>query len=115
MESDGIYLRYYVGHVGQFGHESLEFEFRPDGLLRYSNNTRYRREGRINKQVYVSKAVLNELKRIVQLSEVMKENDSHWPYPDRQGRQELEIVLGKEHISFSTTKIGTVSELDRTE
>lgn len=30
MESD-FYLRYYVGHKGKFGHEFLEFEFRPDG------------------------------------------------------------------------------------
>ena len=26
-----FYLRYYVGHKGKFGHEFLEFEFRPDG------------------------------------------------------------------------------------
>lgn len=30
MASD-FYLRYYVGHKGKFGHEFLEFEFRPDG------------------------------------------------------------------------------------
>lgn len=27
-----FYLRYYVGHKGKFGHEFLEFEFRPEGL-----------------------------------------------------------------------------------
>lgn len=26
-----FYLRYYTGHKGKFGHEFLEFEFRPDG------------------------------------------------------------------------------------
>ena len=26
-----FYIRYYVGHKGKFGHEFLEFEFRPDG------------------------------------------------------------------------------------
>ena len=26
-----------VGHKGKFGHEFLEFEFRPDGKLRYAN------------------------------------------------------------------------------
>jgi hypothetical protein len=31
-----FYLRYYVGHKGKFGHEFLEFEFRPDGKLRYA-------------------------------------------------------------------------------
>ena len=33
--SNDFYLRYYVGHKGKFGHEFLEFEFRPDGKLRY--------------------------------------------------------------------------------
>ena len=27
-----FYVRYYVGHKGKFGHEFLEFEFRPDGM-----------------------------------------------------------------------------------
>ncbi len=31
-----FYLRYYVGHKGRFGHEFLEFEFRPDGQVRVS-------------------------------------------------------------------------------
>ena len=29
--ADDFYVRYYVGHKGKFGHEFLEFEFRPDG------------------------------------------------------------------------------------
>lgn len=29
--SEDFYLRYYIGHDGKYGHESLEFEFRPDG------------------------------------------------------------------------------------
>lgn len=33
MSSSDFYLRYYVGHKGKFGHEFLEFEFRPDGEL----------------------------------------------------------------------------------
>ncbi len=31
--AEEFYLRYYVGHKGKFGHEFLEFEFRPDGML----------------------------------------------------------------------------------
>lgn len=31
-------------------------------------------------------------------SEILKEDDSHWPAPDRIGRQELEVVCGKERI-----------------
>lgn len=31
MAEEDFYCRYYVGHKGKFGHEFLEFEFRPDG------------------------------------------------------------------------------------
>ena len=41
----------------------------------------------------------------------MKEDDRNWPAPDRVGRQELEIVLGNEHISFTTTKLGSVNQV----
>ena len=36
--SNDFYLRYYVGHKGKFGHEFLEFEFRPDGKLRLTSH-----------------------------------------------------------------------------
>lgn len=42
--STDFYLRYYVGHKGKFGHEFLEFEFRPDGKLRYANNSNYKND-----------------------------------------------------------------------
>lgn len=38
-------------------------------------------------------------------------DDRDWPMPDRVGRQELEIVLGNEHISFATSKIGALHEV----
>ena len=41
----------------------------------------------------------------------MKEDDSLWPQPDRVGRQELEIVAGDQHISFTTTKIGSLIDI----
>ena len=34
MANSDFYVRYYVGHKGKFGHEFLEFEFRPDGKTR---------------------------------------------------------------------------------
>eukprot|EP00731_Ephydatia_muelleri_P017077 Em0010g175a len=40
--------------------------------------------------------------------QVLKEDDKQWPVPDRVGRQELEIVMGDSHISFTTTKIGSL-------
>ncbi len=41
----------------------------------------------------------------------MKEDDANWPEPDRVGRQELEIVMGNEHISFTTSKIGSLVDV----
>ena len=35
-----FYCRYYVGHKGKFGHEFLEFEFRPDGE-KYSSDINF--------------------------------------------------------------------------
>jgi protein mago nashi len=44
--------------------------------------------------------VIQEIKRIIQDSEIMKEDDTKWPQKNKDGRQELEIRLGNEHISF---------------
>ncbi len=59
--SDDFYLRYYVGHKGKFGHEFLEFEFRPDGKLRYAYNSNYKKDTLIRKEVYVNRGVIEEL------------------------------------------------------
>ncbi|XP_057998971.1 protein mago nashi homolog [Hevea brasiliensis] len=108
---DEFYLRYYVGHKGKFGHEFLEFEFRPDGKLRYANNSNYKNDTMIRKEVFLTPAVLKECRRIISESEIMKEDDANWPEPDRVGRQELEIVMGNEHISFTTSKIGSLVDV----
>ena len=47
---DDFYVRYYVGHKGKFGHEFLEFELRPDGRLRYANNSNYKNDTMIRKE-----------------------------------------------------------------
>lgn len=65
-----FYLRYYVGHKGKFGHEFLEFEFRPDGKLRYANNSNYKNDTMIRKEVFLTPAALKECRRIVSDSEV---------------------------------------------
>ena len=63
-------------------------------------------------QAYVHPCVLDELKRIIEDSEIMDEDDQVWPAPDRIGRQELEIVMGDEHISFTTSKIGSLVDVN---
>jgi hypothetical protein len=74
-----FYLRYYVGHKGKFGHEFLEFEFRPDGKLRYANNSNYKNDTMIRKEVFVSPSVLREARRIIQESDVC--GRSHFFFP----------------------------------
>ena len=72
MSSNDFYLRYYVGHKGKFGHEFLEFEFRDDGRLRYANNSQYKAENLIRKEVYVNELVIEELKRIIHEAEIFQ-------------------------------------------
>ena len=68
--SGDFYVRYYIGHRGKFGHEFLEFELRPDGRLRYANNSNYKRSQMIRRHVHVSDFVLSEMERIVEESEI---------------------------------------------
>ena len=50
--------------------------------------------------------MISEIKRIIKDSEIMKEDDTKWPQKNKDGRQELEIRLGNEHISFEVSKLG---------
>lgn len=43
------------GHKGKYGHEFLEFEFRPDGKLRYANNSNYKNDTMIRKEGMLSR------------------------------------------------------------
>lgn len=47
--------------------------------------------------------MVDELRRIVEESEIMREDDAKWPKKNATGRQELEVRLGKEHISFEVS------------
>ncbi len=91
---DPFYCRYYVGHKGKF-------EITPDCKLRYANNSNYKNDFMIRKEVNLGPFVIEEIKRIIRDSEITKEDDHNWPAPDKIGRQELEIKLDREHISFS--------------
>ena len=44
-----------------------------------------------------------EFRRIIEESEVSKEDDNNWPLPDKVGKQELEFRTGREHISFTVS------------
>lgn len=104
--STDFYIRYYVGHKGKFGHEFLEFEFRPDGKLRYANNSNYKNDTMIRKEAYVHPCVMEELKRVIVDSEIMHEDDRLWPQPDRVGRQVSFLVLDFFQFSTISSKLG---------
>lgn len=40
-----------------------------------------------------------------------REDDGKWPQKNKDGRQELEIKIGGEHISFETAKIGSLVDV----
>ncbi|KEY69849.1 hypothetical protein S40285_03776 [Stachybotrys chlorohalonatus IBT 40285] len=114
--NEPFYIRYYSGHMGRFGHEFLEFDFRAVGdgrsaVARYANNSNYRNDSLIRKEMCVSSVIVDEIKRIIKTSEIMKEDDGKWPQKNKDGRQELEIRLGNEHISFETAKIGALVDV----
>jgi protein mago nashi len=67
-----FFLRYYVGHKGIYGHEFLEFEIRSDGRLRYSNNSNYKSDVLIRKEVFLNEIVLEEIEKIIKESDIMK-------------------------------------------
>ncbi|KAK9472142.1 Mago nashi domain protein [Dipodascopsis tothii] len=114
--AEPFYVRYYSGHSGKFGHEFLEFDFRVQGdgscaIVRYANNSNYRNDSLIRKEMTVSTQVVEQLKKIIQDSEIMKEDDADWPEKNSEGGQELEIRYGQEHISFEVCKIGSLSDV----
>ncbi|CAM9596177.1 unnamed protein product, partial [Choristocarpus tenellus] len=89
----------------------MEFEFSGTGKLRYANNSNYKNDTMIRKEVTVSQAVLDEVRRIIEDADILAEDDSNWPEPDRVGRQELEVKLGSQHISFTCSKIGSLLDV----
>lgn len=130
-----FYVRYYTGHQGRHGHEFLEFEY-SRGRLRYANNSNYRNDSLIRKEstwadcglgecvwktltkgsicyntVWLGPLVVEQIRQLVEESEIMKEDDAKWPRKNVVGRQELEVRLGSEHISFETAKIGALVDV----
>eukprot|EP00388_Colpodella_angusta_P003001 GDKJ01010679.1.p1 GENE.GDKJ01010679.1~~GDKJ01010679.1.p1 ORF type:complete len:151 (+),score=23.85 GDKJ01010679.1:16-468(+) len=105
-----FYVRYFVGHKGKYGHEFLEFELRDDGRLRYANNSNYKNDSIIRKETYVSKAVMEEVQRIIESSEIEKEDYKNWPKPDKVGVQELEFSFNGKEVYIQTAKIGSLQD-----
>ena len=105
-----FYLQFYVGHKGRFGHEYLQFSIK-DGMLQYSNNSNYKNDQVIRKQVALSSLMIKEFYKIVVDSEIMRENEELWPAPNKVGK--MELILRYEDVEWKgrTTKLGALSEI----
>jgi protein mago nashi len=65
----------------------------------------------IRKEVMVSPAVVEEVKRIIVASEITtKIDDRNWIEPPA-ARQELEIKIGNLHIAFTCAEIGSLVDI----
>ena len=63
-----------------------------------------------NVKVKVGPAVVEEFKKIIRDSAILKEDDHRWPEPDVVGKQELEVKMDSEHIAFTCSKLGALSD-----
>uniref|UniRef100_A0A8C2NTY2 Uncharacterized protein n=1 Tax=Capra hircus TaxID=9925 RepID=A0A8C2NTY2_CAPHI len=62
---------------------------------------------------YSTTKLLKHIQLIKTTTTTTLHDDALWPPPDRVGRQELEIVIGDEHISFTTSKIGSLIDVNQ--
>lgn len=97
--------------MGRFGHEFIEVEFTKEGRLRYTNDSNYRRDQVIRKEVWVHPLVLSEVKKMVVESGLLEEDGKGWPPPDKVGRQELEICIGGRRFIYHLAKLGSLAEV----
>ncbi|KAJ2222122.1 hypothetical protein GGF40_003913 [Coemansia sp. RSA 1286] len=103
------------GHNGRYGHEFFRFEINKHGLLRYANNSRYRNDRIIRKELTLSPTFIKEIKRIIADSEIMLESDEKWPKQNEDGRQQLEIRMDGKSINFEAAKIASLVDTQKTD
>ncbi|KAJ2804188.1 hypothetical protein H4R20_002603 [Coemansia guatemalensis] len=108
--AEDFYIYFYTGHKGRFGHEFFRFEIDHEGHLKYANNSNYRRDSIIHKNLQMSPTLINVVKKIVEDSEIMKEDDKRWPQRDENGRLQLEIKMDGKSINFETAKISSLAD-----
>ncbi|KAL0207981.1 hypothetical protein P9112_010568 [Eukaryota sp. TZLM1-RC] len=110
---DTFYARVYLGHYARaVGHEFLEFEIFDNGTILYSNNSKYKNEALIKRELQASPAVISLLRQMVDNSRIVDLDDSLWPFANKIGKTELEIVSGNYHICFETAKQFSLAEIE---
>ncbi|KAG9308624.1 Mago nashi protein [Chiua virens] len=69
----------------------------------------------LSTKMWVGSLVIKELKRVVEASEITKEDDTNWPKKNIVGKQELEIRIGNDHTTFETAKVGSLVDIQDSE
>ena len=93
--------------------------------MRYANNSQYKAhetDSQIRKEVYCNQIILDELKRIVETSEVLNldmDKIKKWPEPNAVGKQELVIELNdtkgkRRKMRIVTCKFGSFVDFKKT-
>ena len=73
----------------------------PNGRLRYGNISNYKDEGLIRK---ITPIVFRRFNQIIKNSKILLQDDSKWPKPEDNRKQESEIIQENKPISFNTSK-----------
>ena len=91
----------------------MEIELTPSDKLQYANYSNYKyAPPLIQKEVYVSPAVVEEIRRIVEDSQLTSVDDSLWVEADwKSRRQELKIKIGNDHLAFTHAEIGSLLDV----
>lgn len=72
--------------------------------LRYANNSNYKNDKLIRKEMYVSPEIVKEVKRIIADSEITKEDDREWPEADRCARANIKSRKTQTKINFASAQ-----------
>lgn len=105
---DEFYLRWREGHET----DQMEFILTPSGRLKYANNSHYRNDYVIHKDVCVSPAVVDEFKRIVLESGIQSVDDCNWDRVDTRD-QRVDMSTGSSGGRSSGMAMGENNRISR--
>ena len=82
--------------------------------MRYANSARYKHAGTIRKEAFVSPGVLDQARRIIEESGIIEVDPSSWPQATDR-KQELEVKIGKTHMTFACAEIGSLLDVQKSD
>ena len=102
---EDFYVRYFAKMLVGRDREFQEFEFCGNGRFRFARDflqSGYYEGKQLRKECFLSEATLGVLKSLVLQSGILQQDDSKWPAPSTESRQEIEIKCQGIHVVFAT-------------